>query len=145
MHPKKPLIYDIRIPKCLCEIADVLNYSSSVLLSLVPKSTLLKSKNDNSPSDRDLKIFKQSKFLHLSIERKKNFCMIIPNFWVGKSMMFCSGNTKCYGNSWKIVHKTSSMCWLKLTATNITSNKSEVEEELEEDSSLVNSENVCNL
>ena len=37
------------------------------------------------------------------------------------------------------------MYWLELTATNITSNKSEVEEELEEDSFLVNSENVCNL
>lgn len=55
-----------------------------MLLSLVLKSALLKSKNDNSPSDRDLKIFKQSKLLRLSIERKKNFSMIIANFRVGK-------------------------------------------------------------
>lgn len=59
--------------------------------------------------------------------------MIIPNFRLGKSTVSFSDKARCYGNSSRIVHKTSSMYWLDLTATNITNIESEVEEELEED------------
>lgn len=59
--------------------------------------------------------------------------MIISNFRAVKSTVFCSDKARSYGNSSRTVHKTRSMYWLELTATNITSTESEVGEELEEE------------